>query len=59
MNFFKTTMPSSTVQSWFEKHESELINFPHQPNHFIWTLLNHSGQFWRREWGMESHLQHL
>jgi hypothetical protein len=33
--------------------------FPGQHNHQIWTWLNHSGQFWRLEWGIDSHLQHL
>jgi hypothetical protein len=30
--------------------------FPGQHNLQIWTSLNHSGQFWRREWGSDSHL---
>jgi hypothetical protein len=30
-----------------------------QHNHQISTSLNHSGQFWRWEWGIDSHLQHL
>jgi hypothetical protein len=28
-------------------------------NHEAWTSLNHSGQFWRLDWGPVSHLQHL
>jgi hypothetical protein len=31
--------------------------FPRQHNHKIWTSLNLSSQFWRLEWGMDSHLQ--
>jgi hypothetical protein len=33
--------------------------FPDQHNHRIWTPMEHSGQFWRLEWGPDSHLQHL
>jgi hypothetical protein len=32
--------------------------FPGQHIHQIWTSLYHSGQFWRLEWGTDSHLQH-
>jgi hypothetical protein len=30
-----------------------------QHNHQVWTSLYHSDQFWRLEWGTDSHLQHL
>jgi hypothetical protein len=30
--------------------------FPGQHNHQIWISLNHSGQFWRLDWGIDSHL---
>jgi hypothetical protein len=33
--------------------------FPGQHTHQIRTSLNHSGQFWRLDWGTDSHLQHL
>jgi hypothetical protein len=34
-------------------------NFPDQHNRQIWTILNHSGQFWRLKWITDSHLQLL
>jgi hypothetical protein len=33
--------------------------FAGQHSHHIWTSFKHSGQFWRLEWGTDSHLQHL
>jgi hypothetical protein len=33
--------------------------FPHQHNNHIWTSMNHSDQFWRLEWGTDSHFQHF
>jgi hypothetical protein len=33
--------------------------FPGQHNHQIWISPNHFSQFWRLEWGIDSHLQHL
>jgi hypothetical protein len=33
--------------------------FLSQYNHQIWTSLDHCGQFWRLEWGTDSHLQYL
>jgi hypothetical protein len=62
--FFRTTMQFSkttagTVQSWFREHEGNFNIFPGQHSHQIWTLLNHSGLFWRLVWGTDSHLQHL
>jgi hypothetical protein len=63
MNFFKMTMPTSThVELFILGLKSIKVNsniFPDQPSHQIWTSLNHSGQFWRWEWGTDSHLQHL
>jgi hypothetical protein len=50
---------AGTVQSWFEIIKANFSIFPGQHTHQIWTLLNHSGQFWRLEWGTDSHLQHL
>jgi hypothetical protein len=33
--------------------------FRGQQNYWVWTSLNHSDQFWRLEWGTDSHLQHF
>jgi hypothetical protein len=33
--------------------------FPGQHNHHVWIPLNHSGQFWGPEWGIDSQLQYL
>jgi hypothetical protein len=43
----------------FKSMKVNFNNFPGQHNHHIWTSLNHSGQFWRLEWGTDSHLKHL
>jgi hypothetical protein len=60
---FKTISPFTQLErfkSWSEEHEGEL-QYLHtdQHNHQIWTSSNHPGQFWRLEWGTDSHLQHL
>jgi hypothetical protein len=63
VNFFKTTrLPSTHLELFSQGLKSIKVNsnvFPDQPNHQIWTSLNHSGQLWRVEWGTDSHLQHL
>jgi hypothetical protein len=63
MQFPKTTMlPFSQLQLFSRGIKSVKTNcniFSDQHNHQIWTPLNHSGQFWRPEWGTHSHLQHL
>jgi hypothetical protein len=45
---------TGTVKPWLNFNI-----FPSQHKHHIWTLLNHSGQFWRLGWGIDSHLQYL
>jgi hypothetical protein len=55
-----TTMPPLTQFSHCLKSiKMNFIIFPGQYNHHTWTSLNHSGQFWRLQWGTDSHLQHL
>jgi hypothetical protein len=50
---------AGTVQWWSGEREGELKFFPDQHNHRTWISLKHSVQFWRLEWGADSHLQHL
>jgi hypothetical protein len=50
---------AGTIQSWIEEHEDEPQHLPWQHSHQSWISLNHSAQFWRPEWGTDSHLQHL
>jgi hypothetical protein len=50
---------AGTVQSWLKSMKVNFNIFPNQHSHQIGTSLNHSGQFWRLEWGTDVHLQHL
>jgi hypothetical protein len=62
MQFSKMTMlPFTQLELYSHGFKSMKVNFifPGQYNHQIWTSLNHSGQFWRQEWGTDSNLQHL
>jgi hypothetical protein len=63
LQFSKMTMPPFTQLELFSHSlKSMKVNFsifPGQHYHHIWTSLNHSGQFWRVEWGSDNHLQHL
>jgi hypothetical protein len=63
MQFSKTAMPPFTQLELFSNGSKSMkVNFnifPGQHYHQIWTALNHSGQFWRLEWGTDSHLQLL
>jgi hypothetical protein len=62
VQFSKMTMSEFTQLELFShglKSMKVNIIFPGQHNHQTWTSLNHSGQFWRLEWGTDSHLQHL
>jgi hypothetical protein len=60
MHFSKTTMtPFSQLELFTHGLKSMKVKFnilPGQHNHQIGTSLNHSGQFWRLEQGMDSHL---
>jgi hypothetical protein len=63
MQFSNTTMPPVTQLELFSYGlKSMEVNFiiflgPHSLQ--FWTSLDHSGQFWRREWVTDSHLQYL
>jgi hypothetical protein len=63
MQFFKTIVPQFTQLELFSRGlKSMKVNvniFPVQHSLPIWTSLNHSDQFWRLEWGTDSHLRDL
>jgi hypothetical protein len=68
--YYRTTMqfskkivtPSTRLELFSHALKIMKVNFsifPGQQSHQIWTLWNHCGQFWRLNWGIDSHLQHL
>jgi hypothetical protein len=63
MQFSKTTMPPFTQVELFSHCWTIMkVNFSiflGRHSHHIWTWLNHCRQFWRLEWGRDSHLQRL
>jgi hypothetical protein len=61
MQFSKTAVPHWQPELLNHSLKSMKVNFSiylGQHNHQIWTSLNHSGQFWRLEWGTDSNLHH-
>jgi hypothetical protein len=63
MQFSKMTMsPFTHLEQYSHDSKSMKVNlniFAGKHSQQIWISLNRSGQFWRLEWGTDSHLQYL